>query len=251
MLIVWTTIFAIEPQEVLGEYLNVNAGRAYYPFDRMANVMDRATYNPLLALCWSLDFNVNPMCSVIAQLDDSIPQMPGTRRIFKIYFIDELFLRNSNTVEACQEFERKVLPLAGNRQLQVYVYGDATGSARQRAAGAGADSDWAVIRQYFSNHPSVQLSFRYQTSNPLVKDRVAAVNAAFCNAQGDRRAFVHPRCQNLIRDLEQVVFKPGTALLDQITDRMLPHISDAAGYLIETEMPVTAGGIGYQPGYLA
>jgi hypothetical protein len=179
------------PQEVLGEYLNVNAGQAYYAFDRMANVTDRATYNPRLALCWSLDFNVNPMCSVIAQLDDFIPQMPGTRRNFKIYFIDELFLRNSNTVEACQEFERKVLPLAGNWQLQVYVYGDATCSARQRAAGAGADSDWAVIRNYFSNHPSVQLSFRYQTSNPLVKDRVAAVNAAFCNAQSDRRAFVH------------------------------------------------------------
>jgi hypothetical protein len=47
-------------QEVLGEYLNVNAGQAYYAFDHMANVTDRATYNPLLALCWSLDFNVNP-----------------------------------------------------------------------------------------------------------------------------------------------------------------------------------------------
>ena len=48
-----------------------------------------------------------------------------------------------------------------------------------------------------------------------------------------------------------MVFKSGTALLDQMTDRMLTHISDAAGYLIETEMPVTAGGIGYQSGYLA
>jgi hypothetical protein len=64
---------------------------------------------------------------VIAQLDDSIPQMPGTRRNFKIYFIDELFLRNSNTVEACQEFERKVFRWRATRQLHVYVYGDATG----------------------------------------------------------------------------------------------------------------------------
>ena len=68
-------------QEVLGQYLNVTAGRAYSAFDRLENVQGQS-YDPRYPLLWALDFNVNPMCSVIAQkvgseirvLDEIVPR---------------------------------------------------------------------------------------------------------------------------------------------------------------------------------
>jgi hypothetical protein len=241
-------------QEVLGEYLNLNAGQAYYAFDRLKNVTDKAEYNPLLPLCWSLDFNINPMCSVIAQVEDRstpVDAMMGKREL-RIHVIDELYLPNSHTAEACEEFVARTQQYRSSwrNDLVVYIYGDASGSQRQRAAGAGSNSDWAVIRSFFANRPEYKVSFRYKSSNPPVRDRVAAVNAALCDSQGVRRYFIHPRCKHLIRDFEQVVWKPGTTLLDQTTDPMLTHLSDAAGYLIEREMPLRHGGQGEQPGRL-
>lgn len=229
-------------QEVLGEYLSLTSGAAYYAFNRAHNVRE-LEYNPRLPLCWSLDFNINPMCSVICQIEDQSDRtdvLLGRRRLV-INVIDELFLPDSNTPEACDEFAEHCKQFqTGRGPLQVYVYGDASGSARQRALGAGANSDWAVIRQFFSGRRDFQVGFKYKSSNPGVKDRIAAVNAALCNSQQQRRLFVDPRCKNTIRDLERVVFKAAptsqTGALDQKTDPQLTHISDALGYLIESEM---------------
>src|SRR5579862_6987268 len=53
-------------QEALGEYLNLHGGRVYCAFDRQRNIAD-AEVNPARPLLWALDFNVDPMCSVVAQ----------------------------------------------------------------------------------------------------------------------------------------------------------------------------------------
>ena len=54
-------------QEVLGQYLHLHAGRVYYAFEREKNVaeMEVDQKRPLL---WALDFNVDPMSSVVAQM---------------------------------------------------------------------------------------------------------------------------------------------------------------------------------------
>jgi hypothetical protein len=224
-------------QEVMGEYLSLNSGAAYYAFDRRQNVRE-LEYEPRSPIYWSLDFNINPMCSIIAQIEDQSDRsdvLMGRRRL-AVHVIDELFLPDSNTPEACEEFVEHTKLFHHGTPLQVYVYGDASGSARQRAVGAGANSDWAVIRQFFANRREYQVSFKYKSSNPSVRDRVAAVNAGLCNSQQQRRVFVDPRCKNLVRDLERVTFKPGTGSLDQTSDPQLTHVSDALGYLIESEM---------------
>jgi len=53
-------------QEVLGQYLELSAGRVYFAFSREGNVADVeiALKQPLL---WALDFNVDPMSSGVAQ----------------------------------------------------------------------------------------------------------------------------------------------------------------------------------------
>src|SRR5205085_2741981 len=50
-------------------------------------------------------------------------------------------------------------------------------------------------------------SFRRNSCNPAVKDRINCVNALLCNSLGERRLVVDPHCRNLIRDLEQVCWK--------------------------------------------
>lgn len=245
-------------QEVLGEYLSVNSGSAYYAFDRRLNVKE-TFYDHRLPLCWSLDFNINPMCSVIAQIEDKSDQVDRVllgRKTQEVRILDELYLPDSNTMEACEAFAEHCERYKRPVPLVVYVYGDATGSARQRAAGVGANSDWALIKQFFANRREFKLSFKYKSSNPPVRDRVTAVNGALCNSEGDRRLFVDPRCKRLRQDLEQVVWKAkseapaGGTALDQKSDPMLTHISDALGYLIETEMGFRQSG-GPRTSYVA
>ena len=50
----------------MGDYLNAKGGLVYQPFLRSANVrrVDVDTYSPIY---WAVDFNVDPMCSVVAQ----------------------------------------------------------------------------------------------------------------------------------------------------------------------------------------
>ena len=55
-------------QEVLGEYLHLHAGRVYYAFEREKNVAE-VKVDRKRALLWALDFNVDPMCSVVAQVE--------------------------------------------------------------------------------------------------------------------------------------------------------------------------------------
>src|SRR5712692_8248954 len=56
-------------QEFQATFENLAHGLVYYAFDRRENVQ-AVPYLRQFPLCWSLDFNVNPMCSVIAQIED-------------------------------------------------------------------------------------------------------------------------------------------------------------------------------------
>ena len=56
-------------QEFQARFENLTAGRVYYAFDRAAHVAE-VEYARGVPLCWSLDFNINPMCSVIAQIEE-------------------------------------------------------------------------------------------------------------------------------------------------------------------------------------
>ena len=49
--------------------------------------------NPGVPLFWALDFNMNPLCSVLGQTTNGIVQI-----------LDELILPDSNTLAACEEF---------------------------------------------------------------------------------------------------------------------------------------------------
>ena len=50
-------------QEFQASFENLGQGRAYYAFERSGNVLE-CRYRPGVPLIWSVDFNVNPMCSI-------------------------------------------------------------------------------------------------------------------------------------------------------------------------------------------
>jgi hypothetical protein len=202
-------------QEVLGDYLNVRGGLVYHAFDRERNVkrMDVDQARPVI---WALDFNVDPMCSVIAQVE----------RNGVVSVLDEIALRRATTEQACEEFERRFgLPQAG-----VVVYGDATGASMSTTG----YSDYQVIRNFFGGRPG-KIAYRIPKANPPVRDRVALVNARLRNARGDVKLFVDPKCKELIDDFEQVSYREDSTEIDKEKDRRRTHLSDALGYLIWQE----------------
>jgi hypothetical protein len=202
-------------QEVLGDYLNVNGGLVYHAFDRGRNLRPMAV-DPARTLIWALDFNVNPMCSVVAQVG----------REGQVSVLDEIVLQRATTEQACEEFEKRFgLPQAG-----VSVYGDASGAAMNTTG----YSDYQVIRNYFAARQA-KVSYRIPKSNPLVRNRVSLVNARFRNARGETQLFVDPRCKELIADFEQVSYQEESTQVDKDKDRRRTHLSDALGYLIWQE----------------
>ncbi|GAC1700001.1 MAG: hypothetical protein NVS9B4_00570 [Candidatus Acidiferrum sp.] len=229
-------------QEVLGEYLAVHSGQAYYAFNRRENVR-AVEYDPTLPLVWSLDFNYNPMCSVICQVQDYREfrlDTANTRNMAVVNVLDELYLANTYTPQACQEFHLRAQQYAQYGPLNIEVYGDASGAQHQRAADPLAPSDWAAVKAFFARHTGeYKVAYKYQATNPFQRDRVAAVNAKLCNSEGLRTLFVAPHCTNLIRDLERVTWKEGSSNLDDDADPKLGHLTSALGYLVETRFGLT------------
>lgn len=202
-------------QEVLGAYLNVQAGVVYSGFNRTRNVK-ALEVDPRLPLYWALDFNVDPMSSIVAQEDGD-----------EVRVLDEIVLSRASTTEACQEFHDRY----PNHQAGIVIYGDASG---QRLQTAGT-TDYQIIKEYFRRTAYRGVKFKVPASNPSVRERVALVNAKLFSAGEEVSLFTDPRCKALIMDFEEVTFKPDSGVIDKDKDPKRTHLSDALGYLVWQE----------------
>jgi len=212
-------------QEVLGEYLAVNTGRVYHGFSDQ-NLED-VQYDPALPIIWALDFNVDPLCSVIVQCLGR-----------EIRVLDELFLRNSHTQAACDAFMERFDIRGWTWPHQIHIHGDTSGRSRGTRA---SRSDYDLIQTALRNIAGVTVRLDVPAANPPVKDRVNAVNASLCNALQETHLLIHPRCEELVRDLRQVTWNAGaTVEIDKRSDPKRTHISDALGYYIARDHPVSA-----------
>jgi ribosomal protein S17E len=180
-------------QEFEAKFENLGVGRAYYAFDRVHNVKN-FVINPQRELCWSLDFNMNPLCSVLAQVFEN-----------GVIVLEEIILLDSNTLAACEEFLSRTEKWFTGMPLSVRVYGDSTGEQRRTSA---SRTDWQIVKEFFGRYRDrFSPTFRLPSANPLVKDRVNCVNAKLRNHAGQRRLQVHSNCKQLIKDFEQVCWK--------------------------------------------
>lgn len=189
-------------------------GLIFYAYDDVLNVSETC-YDPSLPILIGSDFNVDPMAWVVAQ-----------KRGTDLHVIDELFIRNTNTQATLNALFQKY----GHHAHGFHFFGDASSKARKTAATA---SDYIQIK---SDSRFVGSRVYYPDSNPAVADRFASTNAMMCNAAGERRVKIHPRCKNLRDDLMRRAYVPGCNEPDDHGD--VGHITDALGYLVHTLFPI-------------
>ena len=221
-------------QQIYAEFLNLATGRAF-AFNRARHVRN-LTFDPLLPLIYSMDFNVSPMCAAVMQ---------ANRATRTVNVLDEIIIPdNAQTRDCCREFARRwkrvTLPGGEVWRPNVEIFGDLAGKHRDTR---GAESDWSImlrtIREAFNGCAHEASDGRQR----LVADGIQAVNALLDPAQGEPLLTVNPACQTLILDFEQVAFKPGTRELDK-RNRHLTHISDAVRYPVAQLFPVVETKIG-------
>lgn len=188
------------------------SGRVYYPFDRKEHVKP-LEFNPVLPIWIGQDFNIDPMSSVVFQL----------QRNGELWAVDEICLPSSNTSELCDELERRYW-----RHLEnIVIYPDPAGAYRGHQRG---ESDLDIFRERGFKKQ------KYRRKHPPVADRVNAVNRMLRAADGKIRLFVDPRCKKFIEALEQTLYVPGKREVDK--KQGVEHAADAGGYCIEFEFPV-------------
>ena len=202
-------------QEALGQYLSQQGGLVYSAFNRREHVKS-LTANGNFPLLWALDFNVDPMSSIVAQIEGRM-----------VFVLDEIALRHASTHEACEEFEKRF----PNHRSGVVIYGDASGN-NQHTTGT---SDYQIVREYFRVGYGARVTYKVPKANPSVRERIMLTNAKLCSASGELRMLVDAKCKELIKDFEQVSYKADSNAIDKEKDRRRTHLSDALGYLLWQE----------------
>jgi hypothetical protein len=221
-------------------------GICYYQFSRMYHCAE-LKYDPTKPINICFDFNVAPGVACISQemelpgqFEDYIGddgeihqrQVPGTG------WIGEVFIpRNSNTPMVA----KKVMKDWKDHRGKIFVYGDATGGAGGTTAVEG--SDWDLVKRTFRVNEDwdKRVFYRVPRTNPRERARVNAMNSRMRSSSGIIRMMVDStKCPYLIRDLEGVrLVEGGDGSIDKRHDEKLTHISDAAGYYVAYEFPVT------------
>jgi hypothetical protein len=203
-------------QEFLASFESL-AGRAYYAFNRAYHVRPVELVRGV-PVCVSFDFNHHPATAIIGQ------KLGDHAQIWREVWVE---YAGGEATKASATTAKDLLVKAGWTG-PVRLYGDATGHSTKTTG----PTDHAMIKSVFPG-----ATWCIKTENPHVRDRVAAVNARCETMDGQRRLLVDPSCKHVISDYEQVIFKKNGDL-DQDTNPMLTHISDASGYWIHSDFPV-------------
>ena len=159
-----------------------------------------------------IDMNISPMSAVVfaGHGDNSL------------WAIDEFVLYNSNTHQMAQQIKNKY------SKQRIIIYPDPAG--RQRKTSAMGQTDISILQ----NEGFVVKARR---SSIPVRDRINAVNSLLMNANKKIRLLVDPKCRMTIKAMEKMSYKEGTNIPDLNND--YNHISDALGYAIEYQYPVS------------
>lgn len=190
-------------QEYLASFETLS-GRVYPDFSD-ENISDdvRDTGGPIL---WGTDFNVSVLAGVL-----------GSRVGDTLHIWDEVSVTQTNTDEVCAMLRERF------KNRKVIAFPDPTGAARKTSSAGRTDHE--IIRQYGFSCVSPKAPW-------AVKDKINATNSMICNASGQIRLFIHPRCKNTIKALKNVTYKQGAD--DYIIDKSagIEHWTDGLGYLI-------------------
>ncbi|HDM8292245.1 TPA: terminase family protein, partial [Yersinia enterocolitica] len=210
------------PEELIkaylrGQFTNLTSGTIYHQFDRRLNHCDEVE-QPGEPLYIGMDFNVGKMAAIVHVLRLGLPcvvteiinayDTPDMIRIIK----ERFWLYDGNNYRKVRE---------------IYIYPDASGDSRKSSH--ASTTDIVQLKQAGFN-------VVVNDSNPPVKDRINAMNAMFCNGDGERRYKVNVmRCPVYTESLEQQVWADNGEP-DKSADN--DHPNDAGGYFIVKQFPI-------------
>lgn len=205
-------------------------GNVYHCFDerKHCRALNR---DENMQLFVSIDFNVNPGSMVIGQYDRGV----GNRLLTRCEVLEEIVVPNSNTMDMMARLLMELKKYQWGYTLKVEVYGDAAGTQRSSQS---QKSNWQIVAEYFLLDTSIHYRFLRRKANPMVVDRVNAVNTMLQSADGTTRLYVDDlKCPELVKDFKKVKWQTDSAgtscgLLDK-DDAKRTHVSDALGYALE------------------
>ena len=231
----WFALFQQRPGD------EADDGNAYSQFNELVNCKPLVR-DETMQLFVCMDFNVDPMCVAIGQYDRG----NGLRLMERCEVLEELVLANSNTPAMMGKLLLELKKYQWGYTLDVEIYGDAAGTQRSPNS---AKTNWQIVAEHFALAPYVHYRFLRRKANPMIMDRLNAVNTMLRSADGTARLFVDDRkCPELVKDFKKVKLQMNsdgnsTGLLDK-SDKRRTHISDALGYAVEYlyALRVRAGG---------
>ena len=194
-------------QEIWGKIVDAQEGRVYYAFN--SDNIDDSIKDTGAEILIGQDFNVNPMCSVIA-----------VRAGDECLVLDALRVPTSNTEELTEEYKRRY---PGRK---VIVCPDPSGKQRRTSAPVG-QTDFTILER-------AGFEVRAPDAAPLVVDRENNTNALFSR----NKVRVHPRAKPLIEALNGLTYKEGTSIRDKNPRLGYDHPCDALDYLLWSEFNV-------------
>lgn len=191
-----------------GTFTNMTSGTVYKNYNRKIH-KSIETIKPSDVLRIGMDFNITQMAATVWVTRKGGEQWHAVAELHHVH----------NT-EAMLDLIEERWP-----QHRIIIYPDATGKKRNTATQKGAsESDIALIK-------SREFEVRAKNSNPPIKDRVNAANAAFSHG----RLYVNDvACPEVAKCLEQQTYKNG--IPDK--DSGLDHQNDASTYPVVYEMPI-------------
>ena len=187
-----------------GQFVNLQSGTVFNSYER-SRCRSTETIQAGELLCIGMDFNVTNMSAVVYVM-----------RGEAWHAVDEL-----KGIYDTPAMTRAIKERYPGHSIRVYP--DASGSSRKTVD--ASTSDIALLEQ-------ARFSVYANKTNPFIKDRVMATNAAFDHG----RLFINDlHCPEYARCMEQLAYD-ANGLPDKKSN--LDHLPDAGTYPIAYEMPV-------------
>lgn len=202
----------------------LSGARVYSGFDYRLNVREQPEIALRRPIAWVWDFNVEPMVCIIGQREGSL---------FRVH--KELILEEGSIPDMVEQF-RMTHPY---HMAEIWLYGDASGNSRTAQTKV---SSYNIILKEMMDYPT-PCRMKVPEKNPGVVNRINSVNRNFKDEEGICQIEIDPSCIELIDDLEQVVTDGKQGIKKTFNKRdpyyRRTHMSDALGYWIFQEAPIT------------
>lgn len=197
-----------------GEFVNLTQGSVHPDFDRVLNAC-KSKIEPNETLHIGVDFNVGHMAAAVHVLRDGEPHAVA----------EHVDLLDTPTLIAALKRTYQ----SGERKHRIIVYPDASGKSRKSVN--ASESDISLLKK-------AGFLVLAKSTNPFIRDRVAAMNKQIHN-QNKRMYKVNvDACPHLTEGLEKQAYdKHGEP--DKTSG--IDHIIDAAGYFIAYRFPIVHG----------